>query len=106
MMAMMAKAGVETGCRKEAVRGRNPAVYRLVSAPQLQRFDNPDNAQRGKTISVVTRLKHIIDYGHTARPPASPTTRAVAKAALAATLATRRAHRRGLGCAPGPTVTA
>jgi hypothetical protein len=38
--------------------------------------------------------------------PASPTTRAAAKAALAATLATRPARQRGLGCAPKPTVTA
>jgi hypothetical protein len=47
----------------------------------------------------VLTAQHIIDYGHTARPPASPTTRAAAKAALAAALNARHTHR------PEPTVT-
>jgi hypothetical protein len=34
--------------------------------------------------------QHIIDYGRTARPPASSATRAAAKAVLAAALARRR----------------
>jgi hypothetical protein len=54
----------------------------------------------------VLTTQHIIDYGHTARPPASPTTRAAAQATLAAALATRHARRRGLRCALEPTVTA
>jgi hypothetical protein len=54
----------------------------------------------------ILTAQHIIDYGQAARPPASPTTRAAAKAALATTLATRHPRRRGLGCAPQPTVTA
>jgi len=41
--------------------------------------------------------QHIIDYGQAARPPASPTTRAAAKVALATALATRHARRRGMG---------
>ena len=48
----------------------------------------------------VLTAQRIIDYGQAARPPASPTTRAAAKAALAAALATRHAHR------PQLTVTA
>jgi hypothetical protein len=54
----------------------------------------------------VLTAQHIIDYGHTARPPASPTTRAAAKAALATALATRHAGRRGRRDAPKLTVTA
>jgi len=54
----------------------------------------------------VLTTQRIIDYGQAARPPASPSTRAAAKAALATALATRHARRRGLGCAPEPTVTA
>jgi hypothetical protein len=43
----------------------------------------------------VLTAQHIIDYGHTARPPASPTTRAAAKATLAAALVDRCAGRQG-----------
>jgi hypothetical protein len=46
--------------------------------------------------------QRIIDYGQAARPPASPTTRAVAKAALAAALATRHARPRGRGAPRNP----
>lgn len=54
----------------------------------------------------VLTAQRIIDYGQATRPPASPTTRAAAKAALAAALATRHAHRRDRGRAPELTVTA
>jgi len=54
----------------------------------------------------VLTTQHIINYGRTTRPTASPTTRAAAKATLAAALVTRRADRRGMGRAPGLTVTA
>jgi len=50
--------------------------------------------------------QRIIDYGRTARPPASPSTRAAAKATLATALATRPARRRGTGCIPKLPVTA
>jgi hypothetical protein len=43
----------------------------------------------------VLTAQHIIDYGQAARPPANPSTRAAAKAALAAALVDRRAGRQG-----------
>ncbi|MBV9058853.1 MAG: hypothetical protein JOZ09_06815 [Pseudonocardiales bacterium] len=54
----------------------------------------------------VLTVQHIIDYGRTTRPPASPTTRAAAKAVLAAALAAQHADRRGMGRTPRLTVTA
>jgi hypothetical protein len=54
----------------------------------------------------VLTAQHIIDYGHTARPPASSSTRAAAKVTLAAALAALHARRQGMGRCLQPTVTA
>jgi hypothetical protein len=54
----------------------------------------------------VLTAQRIIDYGQAARPPASPTTRAAAKATLAAALAALHARRRGRGRVSELTVTA
>jgi hypothetical protein len=54
----------------------------------------------------VLTAQRILDYGHTARPPANPSTRAAAKAVLATALAARHADRRERRAAPEPTVTA